>query len=536
MGRAMRSKLARVGAALMGGAALGAAAAAHAAPPSDTDAYVAQAMQAFGAPGLSLAVVEEGRVALARGYGVRRLGTNEAVDAHTSFPIGSESKAFTAAALAILVDRGKLSWDDHVVDRLPGFAMYDPYATAHMTVRDLLTHRSGLGLGEGDLLVIPGTRRSRADIVHALRYLPPKTGFRESFAYDNILYIVAGALVESVSGESWEDFVGRNIFQPAGMADAHANYSPDQPDTVALHARTGQAIRGEGGESVLPAPEGFFHGVGPAGGISVSATDLARWMQVQLAHGVLPNGGRLYSEEQAAELWKPVVVVPADAFKLPAPLAAMQPALQTYALGWFVESYRGHTVVEHSGAVFGSLAMLYLIPDKGVGIEVTINSEDSSTRRAVLFHLLDHYLGLPPTDWIGRLKLARAQSLQSAHAVLDAAPAPPASAGVKPALPLDRYAGRYADPWYGPMTVSAGPSGALSIDFDETPGMTGALEPLGGDRFRTRWRDANIENAYVDFTTGAVTGCTMKAISPLADFSFDYQDLHFVRAGDSQHR
>ena len=513
--------LASVAAALWAGAAC-------AAPPIDTDAYVAKAMEAFGAPGLSLAVVEDGRVVLAKGYGVRRLGASEVVDAHTSFPIGSETKAFTAAALAILVDRGKLSWEDRVVDRLPGFAMYDPYVTAHMTVRDLLTHRSGLGLGEGDLLVIPGTRRSRGDIVHALRYLKPSTGFRERFAYDNILYIVAGALVESVSGQTWEAFVSQNIFQPAGMADAQGIYTPDATNTVALHVRTGEPIRGEGSESVLPAPVGFFSGVGPAGGISASATDLARWMQVQLAKGALPGGVKLFSATQAAELWAPVVVVPSGEFKLPGPISAMQPDLQTYALGWFVESYHGHMVVEHSGAVFGALSMIYLLPEKGVGISVTINSEDSAARRAVMFHLLDAYLGLPSKDWIGRLKTARAQSVKSAQAVLDASPAPPASA--KPALPLTRYAGRYVDRWYGAMTVTADRNGAASIAFDETPGMKGFLEPLGNNRFRTRWRDKNIENAYVDFAIhgGVVTGVTLSAISPLADFSFDYQDLHFA--------
>ena len=477
-----------------------------AAPPPDTDAYVAKVMRQFGAPGLSLAIVEDGQVALAKGYGVRRLGDPAPVDAHTSFPIGSETKAFTAAALAILVDRGKLSWDDHVVDRLPGFAMYDPYATAHMTVRDLLTHRSGLGLGEGDLLVIPGTRRTRADLVHALRYLPPKTGFRERFAYDNILYIVAGALVEAVSGERWEDFVRENVFRPAGMADAHADYDGGDRDTVALHARTSTAIRGEGPETVLPLPEGFFSGVGPAGGISASAQDMGRWMQLQLAHGALLGGGRLWSEAQGAELWRPVVVVPPEEFKLPAPMAAMQPDLQTYALGWFVESYRGHMVVEHSGAVFGALAMLYLIPDRHVGIAVAINSEDSAARRAVTFHLLDHYLGLAPTDWPARLTLARAQSIAGAKAVLATTPDPQPGAGVSAALPLDGYVGTYRDPWYGPMTISQPTPGRLAIRFDLTPGMDGALEPLGGERFRTRWSDRNIEDAFVDFTAAGGSG------------------------------
>ncbi len=487
-------------------------------------------MSAFGAPGLSLAIVENGAPVLARGYGVRRLGAAAPVDAHTAFPIGSETKAFTAAALAILVDRGQLSWDDRVVDRLPGFAMYDPYATAHMTVRDLLTHRSGLGLGEGDLLVVPGTTRSRADIVHALRYLKPATGFREKFAYDNILYIVAGALIEAVSHQRWEDFVRANIFVPVGMTDA--GFSPDAVNGVALHARTGGPLRGEGPQAVLPEPAGFDV-IAPAGGVNASASDMARWMAVMLAHGALPGGGRLISEAQAAELWRPVVVVPPDEFKLPAAMKGMEPDLQDYALGWFVESYRGHIIVEHSGAVFGALAMLYLIPETKTGIAVEINSEDSATRRAVTFHLIDHYLGLAPTDWIAQMKLARADMVGKAMAVLKATPPPTASGAA--ALPPEAYAGRYVDPWYGGMTIAQASGGALTIEFDQTPGMDGALEPLGGQRFRTRWRDRNIEDAYVDFTAagGAVRSASLKAISPLADFSFDYQDLHFTRAGAS---
>src|SRR5579875_3443740 len=341
---------------------------ASAAPPPDTDAYVQSALQAFGAPGAGLAIVEDGRTVLAKGYGVRRLGSGEPADAHTGFPIGSETKAFTAAALAILVDQGKLAWSDRVVDRLPGFVMHDPYVTAHMTVRDLLTHRSGLSLGEGDLLIIPGTTRTRADLVHALRYLPPVTGFRESFAYDNILYVVAGALVEAVSGQQWEDFVQANILQPAGMADAHAVYNIVFPDTAALHARTSGPIRGEGPQGVIPAPKGFFEGAAPAGGISASALDRARWMTVQLEQGALPGGGRLWSEAQAKEMWRPEVVVPAE----PVPLPRMKTDLETYALGWFVEDYRGHIVVEHAGGVFGGLSLLYLIPEKHVGISMTI--------------------------------------------------------------------------------------------------------------------------------------------------------------------
>ena len=500
---------------------------AGAAPPADLDEYVQYAMSTFGDPGLGLAIVENGRVAVARGYGVRKLNSDQKVDAHTAFPIGSETKAVTAAALAILVDRKKMSWDDRVVDRLPGFQMNDPYATAHMTIRDLLTHRSGLGLGEGDLLVVLGTNRSRADIVHALRTLKPVTGFREKFAYDNILYIVAGVLVEAVSGQSWESFIEDNIFQPLGMKDAHANYMPLAANAVSLHARTSGALRGVGEEAVIAQPAGF-NVVGPAGTINASPADMAEWMNVQLARGTMQNGRQLFSTAQAEEMWKPVVVVPAEEFKLPAQLSGMQPDLQTYALGWFIECYRGHLVVQHSGAVFGALAMQYLIPDLHVGISVTINSEDSGARRAVTFHLLDHYLGLQPTDWIGKLQRARADSIAEAKAVLAKVPAPAAD-GVKPALPLAAYAGPYTDAWYGSMTISKSGPNSLAIRFDRTPGMQGALQPDGGNRFRTAWTDHNIENAFVDFQSsgGQVSSATMCAVSPLADFSFDYQDLRF---------
>ena len=510
-----------------------AASAAAAAPPADLDAYVARALNTFGAPGMSVAVVQDGRVAVAKGYGVRRLGSKQPVDTHTSFPIGSESKAITAAALAVLVDDGKLKWSDRVVDRLPGFRMYDPYATEHMTVRDLLTHRSGLGLGEGDLLIFPTNDRTRAEIVHALRYLAPVTGFREQFAYDNILYIVAGALVESVTGRTWEAFVSDRIFKPAGMDDAHPNYEPQAPGVTALHARTNGPIRGMGDQGVIDAPAGFDV-IAPAGAVTLSAADAAKWMQLQLAHGALPaGGGRVFSVAQADEMWKPVVVVPADEFRLPGSLAAMQPDLQTYALGWFVETWRGHRVIEHSGAVFGAVAMLYMIPDLHLGVSVVINSEDSGARRAVMFHILDHYVGAPETDWISVLDRTRTEMTSAAAAavakVVASSPATGETASGSPA----RYTGSYADPWYGRMNVSRRTDGGLAIRFERTPGMEGRLEPLGGDRFRTVWSDPNIENAYVDFRVqdGRPTLVTLAAVSPLADFSFDYQDLRFAPVG-----
>jgi CubicO group peptidase (beta-lactamase class C family) len=495
--------------------------------PGDTDTYVERAMRTFGVPGLSLAIVQDGKIALAKGYGVRQIGTAGPVDAHSTFPIGSESKAFTSAALAILVDRKKLRWDDLVKDRLPGFQMYDPYATAHMTVRDLLTHRSGLGLGEGDLMLFPDTNRSRADIVHALRYLKPATGFREAYAYDNILYIVAGALVEAVSGQSWEDFVTQNIFQPVGMRDAHTNYDRSAGNEVLLHARMDGLFEGVGHQAVLARVPA--HALAPAGGINASATDLARWMNVQLARGKLPNGRQLFSLQQANTMWEPVVVVPPEG---PHRVPILKPDMQSYALGWFVEEYRGHKIVRHTGAVGGALAALYLIPDKDTGIAVTINSEDGMAMIAVLFHLLDHYLALPPTDWIAELNKVQSQAVAKARATMKTLPGIEAANGAKLPLDLSAYAGRYQDPWYGNMTIRDRGQGKLWISFDRTPGMEGALEPVFGNKFRTRWTDKSIEDAYVSFSVkdNKISDVSMAVISPVADFSSDYQDLHFVPA------
>jgi CubicO group peptidase (beta-lactamase class C family) len=503
---------------------------AGAAPPANLDAFVAKSMQTFGPPGMSVAIVENGKAVFTKGYGIRSIATKAPVDAHTVFPIGSESKAFTAAALAILVDEGKLKWTDRVVDKLPGFRMYDPYATEHMTIVDLLTHRSGLGLGEGDLLIVPATTRSRADIVHALRYLKPVTGFRETFAYDNILYIVAGALVEAVSGETWEHFVEKHIFAPAGMTDATTAYHIDAKNGVALHGRISGPIMGVGPQSILK--HGLEGGASaPAGAINASATDMAKWMQVQLAHGKLPNGKLLFSAEQSEAMWEPRVVVSPDSFgkATSAVMAALSPKFQDYGLGWFVENYHGHTVIEHTGAVLGAVAAQYLIPEKGVGISVNINSEDGAARRAVAFYLLDYYLGIPDQHWNEELKKLMDGMLAAGQKAMQAQPEA-MKPNDKSSLPAASYAGVYRDPWYGTTTISAKPDGKLWMKFDETPRMEGPLIHVADDTFKVVWEDHMIEPAYVKFDVagGKVAKIAMKPVSPLADFSFDYQDLHFA--------
>lgn len=498
--------------------------------PAGFDARVERAMASRDVPGMAIAIVKDGQIVHAKGYGVRRLGGRDPVDADTLFPTGSTGKAVTAAALAILVDEGKLAWDDRVIDHLPEFRMYDAWVTREMTVADLLLHRSGLGLGAGDLLFIPRTSRSRADIVHALRGIKPASSFRSGYAYDNILYIVAGELVARVSGQSWEAFVSKRIFQPLGMTTAVS----DEKDRFATvnrvqpHARLDKRLRGLGAQQVLPEREGLGQVGAPAGGLSWSANDFARWMQVQLAMGKLPGStdARLYSEAAARAMWTPQVTLPIRPF--PAPITDITPQFSGYGYGWNIQDYRGIKVVQHGGAVFGVLAFVVLVPEHNLGIALQINSEDVEVMRGLGYELLDHYLGRETRDWVGDFATWNRERLAGGLAALDSAGTAKQTSS-RPSLPLAGYAGRYADVWYGPITLSERDS-ALRIDFMQTPGMTGTLRHWQHDTFRADWDDASIEPAYVTFALdaeGRVARATMKAVSPLADFSYDYHDLLF---------
>jgi CubicO group peptidase (beta-lactamase class C family) len=503
-----------------------------AAPPRDFARRVEAVRQEVGVPGMAIAIVENDKVTFARGFGVRALGGAQAVDADTIFPTGSTGKAFTVADLAILVDEGRIGWDDRVTERLPGFEMYDPWVTRELTIRDLLVHRSGLGLGEGDLLFVPRTNLSRAESVRRLRYLKPATSFRYGFAYDNVLYMVAGQLIEAVTGETCEKFTAERVLKPAGMLHS----TSDEPARFATanraypHARMDGGMRGVGTQQRLDERDELGRNGAPAGGLTVSANDLARWLQIQLAGGELPDhSGRLFSAAAHRQMWTPVVLQPVPAY--PPALEAVQPNFNTYALGWDVSDYAGTKIVWHGGAVFGFLTAVVLVPGKHVGFSIEINSEDGEIIRGLMYELLDHYLDRPRVDWVERFRAYKKEKVAAALEALKAATARPAAVG--PSLALDGYAGTYSDPWYGNIEVAA-KDGKLTIDFKSTPRMSGTLEHYQYDTFVTRLEDPSIEPAYVTFTLdadGKVDRVTMKAASPLADFSYDYQDLLFRPAG-----
>ena len=515
-------------AALAGGLAAGGltglGGAAFAAPPKGFDGFVREVMATFDQPGLAIAIVEDGRSVLAKGYGVRRLAAPEPVDEATLFGIASNTKAFTAAALAILVDEGRLRWDDPVIDHLPQFRMWDPYVTREMTVRDLLVHRSGLGLGAGDLLFWPGTTYTRSEIVQRLRHIRPATSFRTRYAYDNVLYTVAGEVIGAVSGKPWEVFVSERLLKPLGMTGAFPtdSWATAAANRATPHARLGGVVRGLGAMTPL-AYQLSSDNHAPGGGVLSGARDIAAWLKVQLARGALPDGRRLWSEAQTAQMWRGQTIIRATGVPDDDP---EQASFVTYALGWNLQQHRGHTYLWHSGGIAGQSSITVLIPSRNAGFAVLANAEEGMVLRTLKNTLLDHYLGLPRFDWLAdarkinvgmQAEMAKGGTRQATR---------PADAG-PPSLPLARYAGTYRDAWYGDVVIARAGDG-LTIDFTRSPALKGALEPWSHDTFRTRFTDRSQEDAFVTFALnpdGSIDQARLQAISPMADFSYDYQDL-----------
>jgi CubicO group peptidase (beta-lactamase class C family) len=487
--------------------------------PTDLDAYVAQSMRTFDVPGMGVAIVKDGKVVLAKGYGVRKLGDPATVDEFTMFAIGSNTKAFTTAALATLVDEGKLFWDDPVYQRLPGFVMYDPYVSHEMTIRDLLTHRSGMGLGEGDLLFWPHSTYTRDDIISKLRFMKPHSSFRSHYAYDNLLYMTAGQIIPSVTGISWEDYIRQRIFEPLGMKHSVVSNKDFKlgDDYASPHSRV------EGKLQVIPLED--LDNVGPAGSINSCAADMAKWVQVQLNRGKFTDHeGRLFSEQRSKEMWSPQTILPTP--DPPPPLAGLKTNFADYALGWSLREYHGHRLVGHTGGVGGFVSRVMLVPEENLGVVILTNAEETGAFDSILYYVLDHYLQVQPTDWIGAFKSLKDQEEKDAAETMKKAEGARA-VNSKLSLPLEKYAGTYNDAWYGPITIRL-ENGGLVISFDHTPGMIGDLQHWQYDTFKAHWRVRTIEDAFVTFSLnpdGSIDSAKMAAVSPLADFSFDYQDL-----------
>lgn len=497
--------------------------------PPDMDIYVSRAMRTFDVPGLSVAIVKDGKILLAKGYGVRKMGEPTPVDENSLFGIGSNTKAFTSAALPTLVDEGKISWDDRVFERLPGFQMYDPYVSHEMTIRDMLTHRSGMGLGEGDLLIWPHTTYTRDEIIFRLRFMKPASSFRSHYAYDNIMYIGAGQIIPAITGKSWDDYIHERILLPLGMTNT--NLSTDALKPGVNFAWPHSEIEGK----LTPIEPHNLDNAAPAGSINSSAAEMAKWVQLQLGHGKIPGSGkRIFSETQSRAMWSAQTILPIN--ERAGPLAALRPNFAAYGLGWGLRDYHGRKLVGHTGGVAGYVSRVMLVPEENLGVVILTNAEQDSAFDSILFHILDHYLAVSPTDWIAAFKAADDLEQKEAKETLQKS-ASARVANSKPSLPLEKYVGSYSDPWYGAMSIKIEGSN-LVFRLEHTPEAIADLQHWQNDTFKTRWRDRSIEDAFLTFTLkpdGAIDHFTLQAVSPLADFSFDYQDLWVTPVAGALH-
>ena len=487
------------------------------------DAWVERTRETFEVPGIAVAIVKDGEVVLARGYGTRRLADSVPVDERTRFGIASNTKAFTATALGLLVEDGALEWDGRVIDYLPWFRMWDAWVTREITVRDLLVHRSGLGLGQGDLLYWPESNVTRREIAEAVRHLEPVTSFRSAYAYDNILYHVAALVIEEVSGLTWEEFVETRIIRPLGMTDTRVTRAAtlEEGNVATPHARVEGVVR-----VVKPLAATATNA---AGGINSTAADMAKWMIVQLDSGRVAGTERLFGERTARELWSPVTPMPIGTW--PDALADLQPQFRGYALGFRVQDYRVHKLVTHTGGLPGYVSRLAMIPDMKLGVVVLTNQEIGAAFQSIVTYVLDRYLEVEPTDWIGVWRDLTALR-DSTVAARDQSEAAARDTSSRPSLPLAGYAGTYRDAWYGDVEITD-EAGSLTIQFDRTPSLLGDLEHWQFDTFYVRWRDRELRaDAFITFelaADGSVAAAPMKAASPSVDFSYDFHDLDLRR-------
>ena len=453
----------------------------------DLDAYVAQAVKDWKAPGLAIAVVKDGKVVFEKGYGVREVGKLAAFDTSTASAIASTTKAFTAVAMGMLVDEGKVRWDDPVTKYLPAFQLSDPWVTRELTVRDLLTHRSGLGSTD----YLWAVSDLPADtMMQRLRLVKPSYSLRSSFVYQNVMYIMAGQVIAAASGMPWDRFVQTRIFDPLGMHDTypHASLVPAGANAATPHFRYG-------GDTVVAIRRGESRALGPAGDVWSSVSDMSRWM-LFLLDSARVNGKRLLKPATYEELFTPQVMVPPDEFYPTAELT--MPHWTTYGLGWFQQDYQGKMLDFHTGSLNGMVAIIGLVPDERFGVYVLSNLDHVEVRHALMLKAVDLYLGNPPRDWSTELRAlydARHASGDSARVAAESR----RIRGTKPSLPLSKYAGVYEDPFIGRVRVT---ERAGKLRFEAGSTLKGDLEHWQYDRFRARYDDRWQGTDFITFTIG----------------------------------
>ena len=453
------------------------------APGKEFDDYVNKALKQWDVPGVSIAIVKNDQIVFAKGYGVRKLGDPTPVDEKTLFAIGSASKAFTAASIGMLMDEGKLKWDDPAAKYLPGFQLFDPYATREITVRDLLCHRSGLE--RGDLLWY-GSDLSRDEIVRRVRYLKPSWSFRGMFGYQNIMFLAAGQIVPSVTGKSWDDFVRERIFIPLGMTSSNTSIKDLAKSTNVATPHT------KIDEKVETIPWRNIDNIAPAGSINSNVVDMAQWTRLHLGEGKY-QGKQLVSSGTVKEMHTPQTIIRTEGIweKL-----FPEAHFLTYGLGWFLQDYHGRKVVQHGGNIDGMSALVAMMPEEKLGVVVLTNLNGTTLPTVLANTIFDWYTKSPQKDWSTELYKS-IKGLEDVQKAAEKKKEEARVAGTSPSLPLEKYAGTYKDEMYGEAKVTV-KDGKLVATYGAA--FAGELEHWHYNTFRVRWRDRSLGKGFINFT------------------------------------
>lgn len=483
------------------------------------DSVAEKTLSTFNVPGVAVAVVKDGKVIHSKGYGVRSIKTNLKVDENTLFGVASNTKAMTAAALGMLVDEKKITWDTKVTDVIPEFKMYDAFVTSEFTVRDLLTHRSGLGLGAGDLMIWPDSSTvTKSQLIHNLRFLKPVSSFRTKYDYDNLLYIVAGEVVARASGITYDEFIETRIFKPLAMSKTAASWYrlKDKTNVIDGHA----PYQGK----LLPVGLSFGEIANAAGGVYSSVTDMSKWVIAMINAGKYGEklDQQLFSSAVHRELWTPQTII-----------AGGNPSsFSSYGLGWFLSNVNGKFQATHTGGLSGIVTQVTILPELKLGIIVLTNQQSGAAFNSITNSIKDGYLGITGMDRIKTYNDNRLRNEKQADEIVtkvwaDIATTQKANS-VKP--DAKNFYATYKDAWFGDVTISE-KNGKMHFQAKNSPKLKGDMTFYKGNTFIVKWYDRSLDaDAFVNFSLdnqGKAEGFKIEAISPLTDFSFDFQDLDF---------
>ncbi len=487
------------------------------------DQLIQETLTTFDVPGISVGIFKDGKEVYAKGYGVRSLTSKKDMNDNTLVGVASNSKGFTCFALAMMIDAGRLNWDDKVRKHIPEFQLHDPWVTENFTLRDLVTHRSGMGLGAGDLMFFPeGNDFDVDDVINNVKHLEPESSFRSKFAYNNNMFIIAGEVLKRVSGLSWEDFIETKIMKPVGMTNSKASYNrvTDKSNIIEAHTRA------DG--KVIQIPHDWSDTANAAGGIVSNVHDMMTWAQFLMNDAVTESGERLLDKDLFHELWQlqtPLKVRANDSY---------DSNFKGYGLGWFLTDVKGgHKQVYHTGGLIGTVTQFTMIPDLDLAIVVLTNQMNGMAFNTITNTIKDSYLGYDNRNWLENYGTRNADYLKYNDSIKVEVFDKVAKTKGNSMLPKPiQIVGTYTDDWFGDIIVSH--DGKIyNIKCQRSPRLFGELLPYNATTYVVKWNDRSYDaDVFMQFTfneNGNAVSATMKYIAPITDFSFDFHDLELLK-------